>query len=130
MPILQIYPNNDILIVDDDIIRINKFIEIFQNEHKIYPNDIICGTFMYFFNNEMKMSRLIGYKGESSGQMNAVPNIIFQTGRPANGVGGVLYPKHTFCDKRFFNETLYMSLSPTSDESWQYAFNIIENKIL
>lgn len=23
-----------------------------------------------------------------------------------------------------------MNLSPTSDESWQYVFNIIENKIL
>lgn len=130
MPILQKYPENDILIVDDDIIRTNNFIEIFQNEHKIYPTDIICGTFMYYFDNKMEMNRLIGYKGEKSKEMNAVPNIIFQTARPANGAGGVLYPKHTFSDKRFFNEHLYIKLCPTSDESWQYTFNIIENKIL
>ena len=130
MPILQLYPENDILIVDDDIIRTNKFIEIFQKEHRLYPTDIICGTFMYNFDKNMEMRRLIGYTGMHCREMNPVPNIIFQTARPANGVGGVLYPKHTFSDKRFFNESLYMSLSPTSDESWQYTFNIIENRIL
>ena len=130
MPIIQKYPENDILIVDDDIIRTHNFIEIFQKEHRIYPNDIICGTFMFCYDNRIEMIRLNGYKGEKSRQMNPVPNIIFQTARPANGAGGVLYPKHTFSDKRFFNEDLYMKLTPTSDESWQYIFNIIENKIL
>ena len=130
IPLILMYPNNDILIVDDDIIRTKNFIEIFQKEHKIYPNDIICGTFMYFYDNQLEMKRLSGYRGENCREMNPVPNIIFQTARPANGVGGVLYPKHTFSDKRFFNESLYMKLSPTSDECWQYAFNIIENKIL
>ena len=130
MPILQNYPENDILIVDDDIIRTYNFIEIFQNDHRIYPNDIICGTFMYYFDNNLEIRRFDGYKGKKCGEFNSVPNIIFQTGRPANGVGGVFYPKHTFSDKRFFNETLYMTLCPSSDESWQYTFNIIENKIL
>ena len=122
IPILQNYPENDILIVDDDIIRTNNFIEIFQKDHRIYPKDIICGTFMN--------RRFQGYKDKQSGEFNSVPNIIFQTVRPSYGVGGVLYPKHTFSDKRFFNETLYMNLCPTSDELWQYTFNIIENKIL
>ena len=129
-PIIQNYPENDILIVDDDTIRTYNFIEIFQKEHILYPTDIIVGCFMYFFDNNLEIKRLNGYKGEKSKEFNAVPNIIFQTARPANGVGGVLYPKHTFSDKRFFNETLFMNLSPTSDESWQYTFNIIENKIL
>lgn len=130
IPIIQIYPENDILIVDDDIIRTNNFIEIFQKEHRIYPKDIICGIFMYYFDNKIEMKRLNGYKSVKFGEINSVPNIIFQTSRPANGFGGVLYPKHTFSDKRFFNETLYMNSSPTSDESWQYTFNVIENKIL
>ena len=130
MPIIQNYPENGILIVDDDIIRNHNFIEIFQKEHRLYPTDIICGTFMYYFDNKIEMNRLKGYKGEKCREMNPVPNIIFLTARPANGFGGILYPKHTFSNKRFFNETLFMNLSPTSDESWQYAFNIIENKIL
>ena len=130
IPILQIYPENDILIVDDDIIRTNNFIETFQKDHGIYPKDIICGTFIHYFDNNIEIRRFHGYKGEKSGEFNSVPNIIFQTGIPAYGIGGVLYPKHTFSDKRFFNESLFMHLCPTSDESWQYTFNIIENKIL
>ena len=130
IPIIQKYPENDILIVDDDIIRTKNFIEIFQKDHRIYPTDIICGIFMYYFDNKIEMKRLNGYQSKKSGTINVVPNIVFQTSRPANGLGGVLYPKHTFSDKRFFNETLYMNLTPTSDESWQYAFNVIENKIL
>ena len=130
IPIIQIYPENDILIVDDDVIRIHNFIEIFQRDHRIYKNDIICGQFNYFYNNNIEIQRMEGYKGKNCGEFNLVPDIIFQTGRSANGGGGVLYPKHTFSDKRFFNESLYMDLSPTSDESWQYAFLIIEDKII
>ena len=78
----------------------------------------------------MNSKDLIGFNTEKGGIINNIPNLIFLTGRPANGLGGVLYPKHTFCDKRFFNESLFMKLSPTSDETWQYTFNIIENKIL
>ena len=130
IPIMQIYPENDILIVDDDVIREYNFIEIFQRDHSIYPNDIICGQFNYFYNNKIEIQRMKGYKGKNCGEFNAIPDIIFQTARSANGGGGVLYPKHTFSDKRFFNESLYMKLSPTSDESWQYTFLIIENKIV
>ena len=32
--------------------------------------------------------------------------------------------------ERFFNEDLFMKLSPSSDESWQWCFNIIENKTI
>ena len=130
IPIIQIYPENDILVVDDDVIRTNNFIEIFQRDHSKYPNDVICGQFNYFYNNKIEIQRMKGYKGKNCGEFNSIPDIIFQTGRSANGGGGVLYPKHTFYDKRFFNESLYMNLSPTSDESWQYTFLIIENKIV
>ena len=130
IPIVLKYPENDILIIDDDIIRESNFIDIFQSEHRLYPTDIICGAFMFFFDNNIEMKKLIGYKDENCGEINPVPNIIFQTAIPRSGVGGVLYPKHTFSDERFFNETLYMNLSPSSDELWQYIFNIIENKVL
>jgi len=129
IPVLQEYPENDILIVDDDIIRTYNFVKIFQKEHDRYPNYVICGIFANYYDNKLNIRRLNGPKGENCNKINSVPDIIFQTGRPANGAGGVLYPKYTFTDKRFFNETLFMNLSPTSDETWQYTFNIIENRI-
>ena len=130
IPIMQLYPENDILIVDDDVIREHNFIEIFQRDHSAYPTNVICGQFNYFYNNKIEIQRMEGYKGKNCGEFNAIPDIIFQTARSANGGGGVLYPKHTFSDRRFFNESLFMNLSPSSDESWQYTFLIIENKIV
>ena len=130
IPILLNYPENDILIVDDDIIRTSNFIEIFQKDHKLNPTDIICGSFMYYIDNNIRLKKLNGYKDEINRDMNPVPNIIFQTAFPSFGIDGILYPKHTFSDKRFFNGSLYMNLTSICDESWQYAFNIIENKTL
>ena len=129
IPIMQIYPKNNILIVDDDIIRTHNFIKLFQEDHKLYPTDIICGAYAFFYDNNLEQKKLNGYRNYGGANINPVPNIIFQSARAANGLGGVLYPKGTFSDKRFFNETLYMNISNTSDELWQFAFIIIENKI-
>ena len=129
MPIMQIYPENNILIVDDDVIRTRNFIEIFQKDHILYPTDIICGAYAFYYDNNLEMKNLNGYRNYRGVNMNPVPNIIFQSARAANGLGGVLYPKKTFSDKRFFNETLYMNISNTSDELWQFAFIMMENKI-
>lgn len=60
-PIIQLYPDNDILIVEDNIIRTKNFIEIFVKDHKIYPKHIICGNFKYFHNNKFEIKSLKGY---------------------------------------------------------------------
>lgn len=130
MPILEKYPNNNILIVDDDILRNKEFISVFQKDHKNYPNDIICGMFAWYFDKDLKYHRFNSYKRAKAGGMNSIPGIVLNLARPSNGDGGVLYPAHTFTDPRFFDETSYMKFSPTSDESWQFLFNIIENRTL
>lgn len=130
MPVLQHYPNNDILIVDDDIKRPYNFISIFQEDHKKYPTDILCGVFLYFFGNHLIINKMRGYTSKAFGDFNPVPGMVFPSSRPANGLGGVLYPKHCFTDQRFFDESLFMKYSPTSDESWQYMFLIIENRTI
>jgi len=44
--------------------------------------------------------------------------MIFNTRKPINGFGGILYQVNTFTHKRFFfDEDLFMKLSPSSDES-------------
>lgn len=128
MPVLKKYPNEDILITDDDIIRPQGWVQQFVDDHQKYPNDIICGTFMYTLKSRMYFERLDGPKGKHCKEYNSIPNIVFDFCRPANGCGGVYYPSGTFTDERFFDEDLMMELSPTSDESWQYIFNIIEGR--
>lgn len=130
IPTLLKYPDNPILIIDDDICREEGWLQMFIDDHKKYPNDIIVGTFMYHLNDEFKFNRFDGLKGVNCGTMQNIPNMIFDFARPANGAGGVLYPPNTFTDKRFFDEDKFMELTPTSDESWQYLFNILEDRTL
>lgn len=130
IPTLKKYPHNPILIIDDDIIRLPGYVQRFINDHKKYPNDIICGTFMYFINDKNEFTRFTGQKGVASGCFNNIPNMVFRFSRPANGCGGVLYPPNTFTDERFFDEEQLSEICPYSDESWQFMFNILENRNL
>lgn len=130
IPALKKYPDNPILIIDDDVVRKDGWLEMFINDHKKYPNDIIGGSFAYYFDKDFKWKRFIGKKRKQVNTANDVPGILLRNARPANGLGGVLYPPHTFTDPRFFDEDLMMKISPTSDESWQYCFNVIEKRIM
>ena len=117
MPTIKKYPNNPILIVDDDTIREEGFIQTFLDDHKKYPNDIIFGFSRFVLNENYKFIKRKKIKKSE-----------YILARPSNGLAGTLYPAHTFTDKRFFDENIFMKLSPSSDESWQWCFSIIENK--
>ena len=110
-------PNNSILIIDDDNLREEGFIQTFLDDHKKYPHDIIFGYSRYVLNKNYKFIK-----------KNKIKENEYILARPSNGLGGTLYPPNTFTDKRFFYENIYMKLSPSSDESWQWCFAIIENK--
>lgn len=129
-PALKKYPTNPILITDDDVIRQPGWLQMFIDDHDRYPDDIICGAFGYFFGVGNRLIRFDNRKQKAAGSFNDVPDIVFNTARPANGTGGVLYPAGTFTDPRFFDEDLYMRLSPTSDESWQFCFNIMADRTI
>ena len=117
IPTLKKYPNNPILIIDDDNKREDGFIQAFLDDHKKYPNDIIFGYSRFVFNKNYKFMKRKKIKENE-----------YILARPSNGLGGTLYPPNTFTDKRFFYENIFMKLSPSSDESWQWCFAIIENK--
>lgn len=127
MPTLIKYSNNPILVCDEDILRPNDWLSYFIKDHKKYPTDILVGgcVFDIEFNNNIfnPIAKCYFDKNEFAGK-------IIINRRPANGYGGVLYPVNTFLDKRFYDENLYMKLTPHSDESWQFCFNVIENRTL
>lgn len=124
MPVLAKYPDNAILVVDDDIIRESDWCETFLKDHTAHPTDIIAGLVLYTLDETTQT--FVRHKNFKFGY--DCYGKIIKNGRPANGAGGTLYPAHTFTDKRFFDEQLFMSLSPTSDESWQFYFNYKEHK--
>lgn len=111
MPVLEKYPDDSILVVDDDQYRPDGWLKIFIDDHKKYPKDVIAGRIRQREIN----GKFVWQEIEESER-----GKIIKYGRSQNGRGGTLYPPHIFTDKEFFNEELYMKYSPTSDESWQY----------
>lgn len=131
IPTLMKYPDATIIITDDDVKRPDYWLNSFIKSHIEYPNDVIVGFSALKLGKDLKQTSANSKctKGFSY-KCITEPNKILITERPANGLGGVLYPKNTFTRKEFFDEKLFMTLSPNSDESWQYCFNVIEGKTL
>ena len=127
MPTLAKYPNIPILITDDDIYRTTEWLRAFIETHEKYPNDIIVGAFWqkYSLENGEIVEHLCM---NETYRTTKFANKVMIGYKPANGTGGTLYPPGTFTDKRFFDKDLYMKLSPSSDETWQFCFNIIEGR--
>ena len=70
------YPKNPILIINDDAIFPEGWLEMFINDHKNYPNDIISGSIQYFIDKNLNIKILSeGYKGKNFGTFNHITNI-------------------------------------------------------
>lgn len=123
IPTLEKYPNNHILVVDDDNAQCKGWLKTFVDDHNKHPDDIIYGQSLSRV--ELQGDRIVEtrepYAYEQTG--NVTVNM-----KPASGSAGTLYPAHTFTDPRFFDRELFMRLSQTSDETWQWAFAKIAGK--
>lgn len=122
IPTLLKYPDSTILVIDDDVIRPHGWLNCFLEDHKKHPTDIITGMVAQYLAGD----KFIMYSNREYG--NTAYGEVIADGRPANGRGGTLYPAHTFTDPRFFDESLFMQLTPNSDESWQFYFNRKEGR--
>lgn len=122
IPTLERYPDNPILVIDDDLQQQDLWLRTFVKDHEAYPEDIIYG---------MSRSKICVNKDgiiheERLKMLYSQPGLKSINLKPANGASGTLYPAHTFKDKRFFDRELFMKVSPTSDETWQFAFAMFE----
>lgn len=111
MPVLKKYPNDSILIIDDDQYRPDGWLKIFIEDHKTWPTDVLAGRIQ-----QREVNGHFVWQSVADTERGK----IIKFGRSQNGRGGTLYPPGVFTDKEFFDEKLYMTYSPTSDESWQY----------
>jgi hypothetical protein len=125
------YPDNPILIINDNIIFPDGWLEMFINDHKQYPNDSISASIQYFFGKDLTITEFSeGYQSEKSGIFNHVTNMIFNFALINTDLGGTLYPKNFFKNETFFNDELFLKITNDSDEFWQSCFIMIENKTL
>ena len=125
------YPKNPILIINDDATFPEGWLEMFINDHKQYPNDIISGSIQYFIGKNLTIKELSeGYKGKNFGIFNHITNLVFNFAFVNTNIGGTLYPANTFRNNNFFDYQLFNKTSRNSDEFWQSCFIMMENKIL
>lgn len=123
IPTLEKYQNNAVIVVDDDNAQCKGWLQSFIRDHDLHPHDIIYGQSLSHV--ELQGDKIVEVRElfslENAGKVTI-------NSKPANGASGTLYPAHTFTDYRFFDRELFMRLSPTSDETWQWAFAKIAGK--
>ena len=125
------YPNNPILIINDNFIYPDGWLEMFINDHKKYPEDAISASVQFFFGKDLKIKGFKeGYIDKNFGVFNYISNMIFNFALVNTNIGGTLYPKNYFKNNLFFDDNEFLKISNNHDEFWQSAFIIIENKIL
>lgn len=124
IPALEKYPDNPILVVDDDLQQQQGWLQTFIDDHRAHPSDIIYG------NASSKVEIYAGkiFEGIRQRGMYTKPGKVTCNEKPANGAAGTLYPSGTFTDDRFFDRRLFMRLCPTSDETWQWAWGVMARK--
>ena len=125
------YPKNPILIINDNIIFPEGWLEMFINDHKKYPNDIISASIQYYFGHNLNIVEFSdGFIGKKFGVFNHITNMIFNFGIINPNLGGLLYPPETFKNKKFYDLNLFLKINKNADEIWQSFFIMMENKIL
>ena len=124
IPTLERYPDNPILVVDDDMQQREGWLQAFIDDHKAHPSDIIYGHSSSVV--EVIDGKIV--EGIAQRGIHTKPGQRTYNEKPANGAAGTLYPPHTFTDARFFDRILFMLICPNSDETWQWAFAVIEGR--
>lgn len=124
MPAIKKYPDSPIIVVDDDMLQKDGWLQTFIDDHIAHPHDIIYGQSGSVV--EIHADRIV--EGIAQRGNYTKPGTVTFNVKPANGSAGTLYPANTFTDPRFFDRSLYMRLSPTSDETWQWAFVVMAGR--
>lgn len=124
MPAIERYPDSPIIVVDDDMLQKDGWLQAFIDDHIAHPYDIIYGQSGSVV--EIHADRI--FEGIAQRGNYTTPGAVTFNVKPANGSAGTLYPAGTITDPRFFDRSLYMRLSPTSDETWQWAFAVMAGR--
>lgn len=126
LPVIEKYPDNPILVLDDDKIYPKFMILDFLKDHHSHPESIIIGG--AYFNLIPKNNKIICENPSEKLKNILQPGQEVTIQKPANGAFGMLFPPHTFTREEFFNRQLMMKLSPNDDESWHYLFCVLEDR--
>lgn len=124
--VMKRYPDNPILVIDDDILREPDCVKNFVQDYLDY-NCIIARNFDYLLKNEVLIKTMGALRRKRITNME-----MYFTGKemPNTGGNGILYPPRCFKDPRFYDKDLILQCSPTSTEVWLYYWLCKEQKLL
>ena len=126
---MKSYKNNAIIIINNECKLPDGWLEMFINDHLKYPNDAIAASIQYFFGKNGKIKELSeGFKGKKYGTFNHVTEMIFNFALFNIDLGGILFPKNFFKNSYFYKKECFEKIN--SEEFWESAFIMIEDKIL
>ena len=122
---------NPILIINNICKLPYGWLEMFIRDHIKYPNDAIAASIQYFFDKDIKIKEFTeGFKGYKFGTFNHVTELIFNFVIINIDLGGILFPEKFFTNINFYNYSLYINSTFDSEDFWESAFIIMEDKIL
>ena len=130
IPTLIKFPRNPILVINDDVIRPEGWLKMFIKDCNEHPNQIISGAIELYYDENLNIKNIYGYKSKYMNNFNHITNMIFNFALPGNGLGGILFPQNTFNNSLFLDKNLFLNLSKDNDELWQFCFIIMEDKII
>ena len=127
----QEWPDNPILLINENLIFPEGWLEMYINSHKKYPNDIITGSIQYFIGQNLEIKNFSeGYQGKYFGTYNHISDLVFNFAFVNIELGGALFPPKPFRNNIFYDLNLFSMISPNSLDFWISCFIMIENKVL
>jgi len=119
IPVLEKYPEDIIITVDDDVIYQDDLVENLMNSYKKDPQSIhFCRGHRMKLDETGKLLKYKDWQHRIAYEGTDILN--FPT-----GVGGVLYPPHSL-HTDVTRADLFMNLAPTSDDIWLKGMAILQ----
>jgi len=121
IPSSELYPDANIITIDDDIIYPADMIEILVNEHSKFPDHII-GHRAHYMKLDEKGIPCPYETWEFETNRDVTDKRIFIT----TG-GGTLFPAGCFNDEVYSDDTLFMDICGTADDVWFYSMALLND---
>ena len=113
IPALQMFPDNPILVCDDDFYYHRRYVEWITEAYRASDKKTVIGSMAQI--PQKKDGKYLPYsQWKSDKQAPADPHMGFGSGN------GTLFPGHLF-DSEILNKEVFMKLCPTADDIWFWA---------
>lgn len=121
IPTLSLFPNADIITIDDDVLYPHDMIELLVKEHHMYP-DCIVGHRVHRMRKDNNGS-ILPYRNWNHG----ISDSQASHDNVAIGIGGILYPCGCL-NSECLNIEAFTNLAPNADDIWFKAMAMLNNR--